>query len=82
MNAVRREALNLLARTDDDLSDRELFAQQATDEYWYVDLALTQFHRLPSEMDRVLLCREYTVLQAHSVIQRAMTILREMFKEG
>jgi hypothetical protein len=81
MNAVRREALALMARDDDDLNDAELFARQATDDYWYVELCLSQLHQLPSEVDRILTCREYTTLQAHSLITQARTRLNTVFKD-
>lgn len=79
-NAVRRRALALLDLTHDDLSDAEMFAQQS-DEYWYVDLCLEQLHRLPSEVDRILLCREYTALQAYQVVKRAIHDMQTLFRE-
>lgn len=82
MNAVRREALALLGRTDDDLTDAEIFAQSATDEFWFISLAIDQFGRLPSELDRILTCREYTLLQAHSIVKKAMTGLIKTFGQN
>jgi hypothetical protein len=77
---VRDRALALLARTDDDLTDAEIFAQQE-DGFWYIDLCLDQLHRLPSEVDPLLLCREYTQLQAYNVVKRAMQELQQKFSE-
>jgi hypothetical protein len=79
MNAVRRTALEYLERDEDDLTDQEIFAQSATDEYWIVDLALSKLNRLPSELDAILLCREYTLLQAYHLVQKAMATLARNF---
>lgn len=79
MNAVRAAALESLNRTDDDLTDREIFAAQP-DEFWYIDLVLTTLHRLPSEVDPLLLCREYTELQAYSIVKKYMTQLINVFE--
>lgn len=76
---MRRRALELIARTDDDLSDAELFMQQALDDYWYVELCLGTLHRLPSELDATLTMREYGVLQAHQVIKRAISEMQRQF---
>lgn len=78
---MRVEALKLIARDDDDLSDAELFARQGDEEYWFVDLCLESLHRLPCEIEPILLCREYTVLQAHSIIKRAMEGLSRTFAD-
>lgn len=75
INAVRARALELIARTDDDLADVELFAQQG-DPFWYVHLCLEQLHRLPSEIAPILLCREYTEIQAYHTVKRAMDELQ------
>jgi hypothetical protein len=79
MNTVRSQALSLLGRDDDELTDRELFAQQADDDFWYVGLCLEQLHRLPSEVNATLLCREYTELQAYQLVKRAMEALASEF---
>jgi len=80
MNAVRRAAIESLNRTEDDLTDRELFAQQADDDWWYVELCLETLHRLPTEVDPLLLCRQYTELQAYHIVKRAMTGLIKAFE--
>ena len=72
---MRDRALELLVQTDDDLTDAEIFAQQG-DPFWYVDLCLEKLHRLPSEVDPLLLCREYTEIQAYHVVKRAMNELQ------
>lgn len=81
LNAVRREALALIARDEDALSDAEIFARQGDEEYWFVDLCLSQLNRLPCEIEPLLLCREYTVLQAHTIIKRAMEALSRTFAD-
>lgn len=72
---MRDRALELIARSDDDLTDVELFAQQG-ESFWYIDLCLDQLHRLPSEIDPILLCREYTEIQAYHTVKRAMNDLQ------
>jgi hypothetical protein len=67
---VRRLALELLDRTLDDLSDLEVLSRQ-TDDGWYMDLCLESLHRLPSEIDPILGCREYTALQARAIAAQA-----------
>ena len=76
---MRREALALLERDEDDLSDQEIFAQSGTDEYWFTHLCIETLHRLPSELDPILLCREYTMLQAYHIVQKAMSTLARTF---
>ena len=78
-NAVRRLALALCGRTVDDLSDLELFGR-LTDEGWYVDLCLDSLHRLPSEIDPILGCREYTLLQARQIVKQAQDQLSHQFR--
>jgi hypothetical protein len=78
---VRRRVLELLARTEDDLTDAELFAQQS-DEFWFVELCTSTLHRLPSEIELILTCREYTLLQAHSIVSRAIHDMQHQFREG
>ena len=79
-NAVRRVALELLDRTIDDLADMELFARQ-TDEGWYMDMCLESLHRLPSEIDPILGCREYTALQARGIVKAAQTQLMRQWSD-
>ena len=74
-------ALDLLDRTLDDLSDLELFARQ-TDEAWYQDLCLESLHRLPSEIDPILGCREYTALQARSIVKAAQAQLMRAWTDA
>ena len=82
MNAVRRAALESLDRADDDLTDREIFAQQADDSFWFIELCLETLHRLPIEIDPLLLCRHYTELQAYHIIKKVMTGLIRTFEEN
>jgi hypothetical protein len=70
LNAVRRHVLELLSRTEDDMSDVELMAR-APDSFWYIDMCLERLHRLPSEIDPLIGCREYTTLQAYALVKRA-----------
>lgn len=77
-NAVRRVALELCDRGLDDLTDMELFGR-LTDEGWYLDLCVDSLHRLPSEVDPILGCREYTVLQARSIVKQAQAQLMRQF---
>jgi len=79
MNAVRRAALESLNRSEDDLTDRELFAQQ-DDQFWYIEMCMETLHRLPHEIDPLLLMRQYTELQAYHIIKRAMTGLIRTFE--
>lgn len=76
---MRRLALELIERDDDELSDQEIFARSGADEFWYIQLCLETMHRLPSELDSVLLCREYTLLQAYHIIKKAMGSLVKTF---
>ena len=76
---MRRKALELMARTIDDLTNLELVTR-ATDELWYLDLCLDTLHRLPSEVDTVLLCREYTALQARGIIKQAQERISRVFQ--
>ena len=69
----------MLQRTADDLTDAELFGR-LTDEGWYVDVCLEQLHRLPSEVDPILGCREYTTLQARSLVKQAQSSLMRRFQ--
>lgn len=80
---MRRRALELVgtSRTLDDLTDLELFARQ-TDDAWYIDLCIEQLHRLPSEIDPILGCREYTTLQARAIVQQARGEMMRMFAGG
>ena len=77
---MRRRALELAdrQRTLDDLTDMELFARQ-TDDAWYLDLCIDQLHRLPSEIDPILGCREYTTLQARAIVAQARSELMRTF---
>lgn len=68
---ARRTIMADLARTDDDLTDAEIVSR-ATDDFWYIDLCVDQLHRLPSEVDPILTCREYTHLQAYSLVKRTL----------
>jgi hypothetical protein len=77
---VRREALALIGRDEDDLTDQEVFARQADSEYWFSKLALDTFHTLPSELGQRLLMREYVQLQAVQLISRAMESLARTFQ--
>lgn len=63
--------MELMDRTIDDLTDVELMGRMP-DELWYLDLCLESLGRLPSEIDPILLCREYTALQARGIVKRAM----------
>lgn len=67
-------------RSLDDMSDVELFASQ-DEQFWYVDLCIERLHRLPSEIDPLLLCRTYTELQAYQIVKDAMTKLTRAFME-
>lgn len=80
MNPVRTRALEIMAREDDELSDAEILARDANDDFWFVSLCIEQFHRLPSEIEPLLTCREYTVLQAHSIVARAMGEITRRFQ--
>jgi hypothetical protein len=80
MNPVRTRALEIMAREDTDLTDAEILARDANDDFWFVSLALESLHRLPSEVEPLLSMREYGVMQAHSMVQRAMTELTRRFQ--
>lgn len=73
-----RCALALVDRDLDDLTDLELFSR-LSDEGWYIDLCVDQLHRLPSEIDPVLGCREYTMLQARAIVRQAQAVLMRKF---
>ena len=79
---MRRQALELVKRTEDDLTDQELFAAQANDDFWFVSLCLDSLGRLPSEVSEILSCSEYTTLQAHNVVRRAMNDLSATFRDA
>jgi len=55
--------------------------QQATDDQWYVSLCLEDLHRLPSEINDILTMREYTLLQAHAVVKRAISDMQRAFRD-
>lgn len=78
LNAVRRVALELCERTIDDLTDLDLFGR-LTDDGWYLDLCIDSLHRLPSEVDPILGCREYTTLQARAIVRQAQAQLSQRF---
>lgn len=67
---VRREALRLIGRSADDLSDFEHLMRQ-TEAYWWLDYCLARFQRLPVEIEPRLTCRQFTHLQAHAVVSDA-----------
>jgi hypothetical protein len=79
MNPVRTLALELAERDESELNDSEVLAQDGTDDFWFISLCLDTLHRLPSEVNDTLMCREYTALQAHSIIRKAMTELQRRF---
>lgn len=62
------------------MSDVELFAAQ-DEQFWYIDLCIEKLHRLPTEVDALLLCRAYTELQAYQLIKSAMLKLTRAFME-
>jgi len=78
INAVRRRCWDRMAREVDDLSDMELMNRSPAD-LWYLDLCVDQLHRLPSEIDPIILCREYTALQARAIVKRAQTEMTRTF---
>ncbi len=80
MNPVRTRALEIMARGDGDLTDAEILAQDANDDFWFISMAVETLQRLPSEVEPLLTCREYTTLQAHSIIRRAMGELTRRFQ--
>ena len=55
--------------------------QQATDDHWFVSLCLEDLHRLPSEINPILMMREYGVLQAYATIKRAISDMQRMFRD-
>lgn len=73
-NAVRRLALELLDRTVDDLSDLEVFGRQ-TDEAAFMSFCIEELRRLPSEVEPIMGCREWTLIQARSVVRSAQNQL-------
>jgi hypothetical protein len=77
---VRTRALELADRDESELSDAEVLAQDADDTFWFIALCLSELHRLPSEISPILTCREYTELQAHAIIQKAMGELQRRFQ--
>lgn len=81
---VRELALQLMARHTDDLSDAEHLLRQ-TDRYWWLNYCLERWHTTPDRVDRWLLCREHTWLQAHAIVsdayRRLTTRYRHYFKE-
>lgn len=70
-----------MERGIDDLSDLELFGR-LTDEGWYLDLCVDQLHRLPGEVDPILGCREYTMLQARSIVKQAQDKLSRQWMDA
>jgi hypothetical protein len=77
-NVTLRTALELAERGLDDLTDVEVVLRQ-TDDGWYADLCIDQLHRLPSEVDPILGCREYTALQARAIVKTAQAKLTRQF---
>lgn len=80
-NSVARLALELLERDIDDLTDAELFSR-STDETWFIDLCLDKLHRLPSEVEPLMGCREYTTLQAFYIIKQAQSRMAQSFAKA
>ena len=78
---MRRLALDLLERDIDDLSDVELM-NRSTDDVWFIDLCLNTLHRLPSEVEPLMGCREYTTLQAYFVVKQAQSRMTASFKNA
>lgn len=72
--------MELCDRELDDLTDQEVFARM-TDDGWYMDLCLDMLHRLPSEVDPILGCREYTALHARAIVKAAQDQLMRAFAE-
>lgn len=70
--------MELLERTEDDLTDAEILGR-SPDELWFMDLCVEELHRLPSEVNPLLMCREYTWLKARSVVKRAMADMQRSF---
>lgn len=63
------------------MTDVELMAR-SSDELWYVTLCLDDLHRLPSEVDPILTCREYTLLKARSIVLRAQQDLIQVYRKA
>lgn len=78
INAVRRLALELIARGEDDLTDMELMLRQP-DDLWFADFCLTELRRLPSEVQIGM--REYCALQARGVVKQAQDRLARTWAE-
>lgn len=80
MNPVRTRALEIMAREDTDLTDADILARDANDDFWFVSLTLESLHRLPSEVEPLLSMREYTSLQAYNIVKRAMNDMIRVFR--
>lgn len=81
INAVQRLALELMERDLDSLTDIELM-NRSTDETWFIDLCINQLHRLPSEVEPIMGCREYTTLQAFFVVKQAQSRMTQSFQKA
>lgn len=76
---VRREALRLLGRPTEELSDAEHLMRQ-TDRYWWTSYCLERFGAPPDRIDLWLTCREHTELQAHAIVGDAYSRLAKKHK--
>jgi hypothetical protein len=63
MNPVRTRALEIMAREDTDLTDAEILARDANDDFWFVSLPCRDpAYGCRAEIEPLLTCREYTLL--------------------
>lgn len=81
VNAVQRMALEMMDRDLDDLTDTELM-NRSTDDTWFIDLCLDKLHRLPSEIEPIMGCREYTSLQAFFIVKQAQQRMTQSFAKA
>lgn len=71
-------ALQLCGRGIDDLTDVEVLLRQ-TDDGWFADFCIGELGKLPSEVEPLMTCREYTFLQARSLVKAAQSELARVF---
>lgn len=76
---VRREALRLLGRTEDELNDWE-HLMGTTDAYSWLGYCLDTWGLTPERVDPWLTQREYTAIRAHQLVSAAYQNLAKKYQ--
>lgn len=60
---------------DNNRITEEVSLTSITVPYWFTDFCIEKLHRLPSEVEQYMTCREYTHLQAYYIVKGAYAVL-------